>query len=74
VTKFAESDQVRSLVELGHRDFGENRVQHLIQQAAMVEEFLAPRPHAPRGRQGLQRAGPLAHDWASPAQQGPQGC
>ncbi len=41
VTKFAEPDQVRTLVELGHRDFGENRVQHLIQQAAMVEEFLA---------------------------------
>lgn len=41
VTKFAEPDQVRTLVEMGHRDFGENRVQHLIQQAAMVEEFLA---------------------------------
>ncbi|MBL8761376.1 MAG: hypothetical protein JNL50_08755, partial [Phycisphaerae bacterium] len=36
VTKFAEPDQVRTLVEMGHRDFGENRVQHLIQQAAMV--------------------------------------
>ena len=25
VTKYAEMDQVRELVELGHRDFGENR-------------------------------------------------
>jgi pyridoxal phosphate enzyme (YggS family) len=41
VTKFAEVDQIRTLLQLGHRDFGENRVQNLIQQAAMVEEFVA---------------------------------
>src|SRR3954463_9376546 len=41
VTKFAELDQVRTLLALGHRDFGENRVQHLVQQAAIVEESLA---------------------------------
>jgi PLP dependent protein len=40
VTKFAELDQIRTLLQLGHRDFGENRVQNLIQQAAMVDEFL----------------------------------
>src|ERR1043165_5601622 len=39
VTKYAAPDQVRSLLSLGHRDFGENRVQNLVQQAAMVEEF-----------------------------------
>lgn len=41
VTKHAEPEQIRRLVELGHRDFGENRVQQLAQRAAMVEEFLA---------------------------------
>ncbi|HRJ50885.1 MAG TPA: hypothetical protein PKU91_10140, partial [Phycisphaerales bacterium] len=41
VTKFADPDQIRSLIDLGHRDFGENRVQSLIQHAAMAEEYLA---------------------------------
>lgn len=41
VTKHADSDQLRGLIDLGHRDFGENRVQTLIQHAAMVEEYLA---------------------------------
>ncbi len=41
VTKHAAPEQVRTLIEIGHRDFGENRVQHLIQQAAMVDEFLS---------------------------------
>jgi len=41
VTKTATPDQVRQLIELGHRDFGENRVQHLQQRVAVTEEFLA---------------------------------
>lgn len=48
VTKYAAPEQVRTLLEMGHRDFGENRVQHLVQQAAMVDEFLARQQiHAP---------------------------
>ena len=39
VTKYALPEQVREILSLGHRDLGENRVQHLIQQAAMVDEF-----------------------------------
>lgn len=39
VTKYALPDQVREILTLGHRDLGENRVQNLIQQAAMVDEF-----------------------------------
>lgn len=39
VTKYATPEQVRELLALGHRDLGENRVQHLLQQAAMVEEY-----------------------------------
>jgi len=40
VTKYAAPEHVRTLIEMGHRDFGENRVQHLVQQASMVDEFL----------------------------------
>lgn len=43
VTKTAGPDQVRGLVELGHCDLGENRVQHLQQRVAMTEEFLSRR-------------------------------
>ncbi|MEX2218400.1 MAG: YggS family pyridoxal phosphate-dependent enzyme [Phycisphaerales bacterium] len=43
VTKYADPEQVRALAHLGHRDFGESRVQHLIQQAAMMDEFMSRR-------------------------------
>jgi pyridoxal phosphate enzyme (YggS family) len=41
VTKYASPDQVRHLLELGHMDLGESRVQQLQQRAAMIDEFLA---------------------------------
>lgn len=41
VTKSAEPEQIRALLDLGHQDFGENRAQQLVQHAAMVEEYLA---------------------------------
>lgn len=41
VTKYAGPDQIRQLLELGHVDLGENRVQQLGQRVAMTEEFLA---------------------------------
>jgi pyridoxal phosphate enzyme (YggS family) len=47
VTKFAEQDQIRSLIQLGHRDFGENRVQNLVQRAAMIDEYMSRRRVAP---------------------------
>jgi pyridoxal phosphate enzyme (YggS family) len=40
VTKNATLDQIRQIVEAGHIDLGENRVQHLIQRAAQMDEFL----------------------------------
>jgi pyridoxal phosphate enzyme (YggS family) len=40
VTKYAEPEDIRRLMELGHADFGENRVQQLIQRAAMAREWL----------------------------------
>jgi len=41
VTKLAAPDQIRHLLELGHQDLGENRVQQLSQRVAMTEEFVA---------------------------------
>lgn len=40
VTKFAGMEEIRELIEMGHVDFAENRVQNLVQRAAQVEEFL----------------------------------
>lgn len=39
VTKNAHPEQIRTLLERGHRDFGENRVQQLAQRAAVVREW-----------------------------------
>ncbi len=41
VTKTATPEQIRELVTFGHRDFGESRVQQLVQRAAQVDEYLA---------------------------------
>ncbi len=54
VTKYAEMDDVRELIELGHRDFGENRVPQLLQRSAMIDEF-------------IRRRSALGHDNAGPA-------
>lgn len=40
VTKYATMDQIRTLVEMGHADLGESRVQQLTQRVAQLEEFL----------------------------------
>ena len=40
VTKYASITQVRELIEAGHVDFGESRMQHFIQFAAQIEDFL----------------------------------
>lgn len=40
VTKNASIDQIRELLELGHTDFGENRVQALVHRAGQIDEFL----------------------------------
>jgi pyridoxal phosphate enzyme (YggS family) len=59
VTKFAEPEHIRRLIEIGHRDFGENRVQQMIQRAAMVEEHLTRLRVLPQtlGRVGSSHAG-----------------
>ena len=40
VTKFASIDQIRELIELGHADFAESRVQALVQRVGQIDEFL----------------------------------
>ncbi|MEO1584786.1 MAG: YggS family pyridoxal phosphate-dependent enzyme [Planctomycetota bacterium] len=47
VTKYAEVEDIKRLVELGHRDFGENRVQQLTQRAAMIDEWVKRRQTLP---------------------------
>lgn len=39
VTKYAEPEEILRLVEMGQRDFGENRVQQLVQRASMSLEW-----------------------------------
>jgi pyridoxal phosphate enzyme (YggS family) len=48
VSKYAGIDDVRELVNLGHRDFGENLVPSLVQRAAMIEEWQARQKALPR--------------------------
>ncbi len=41
VTKTAEPDQIRELIRMGQVDFAENRVQQLLQRAAIIDEWMA---------------------------------
>lgn len=41
VTKYAEPEDIWDLIKLGHQDFGESRVQQLVQRATMLDERLA---------------------------------
>lgn len=50
VTKNAAMDDLRELMQLGHADFGENRVPNLLQRAAQIEEFLQRRRQLTAGR------------------------
>lgn len=50
VTKTADPEQIKGLLQLGHRDFAENRVQQLIQHASIVEEYLARQKLTPSAR------------------------
>ena len=74
VTKHAEPDQIRELIRLGHTDFGENRVQQLVQRAAIIDEWIQRHrtvpgviPPAPPGRETAM--GPES-EWQGPAMPG----
>lgn len=47
VSKYAHPEQILELIQLGHVDFGESRVQQLVQRAAMVQEWLGRRRTLP---------------------------
>jgi hypothetical protein len=51
VTKNAEPEHIRELIAMGHRDFGENRVQQLVQRASMIAEWLGRQRRFPTSRQ-----------------------
>ncbi|MGA1399883.1 MAG: hypothetical protein ACO38P_05805, partial [Phycisphaerales bacterium] len=55
VTKHASIDLIREAIGLGQVDFGENRVQQLVQRAAQIEE------HFSRRRQLPEAAGDPSH-------------
>ncbi|MBL4590351.1 MAG: alanine racemase, partial [Phycisphaerales bacterium] len=48
VTKFAEPEDIREMIEMGHRDFGENKVQQLAQRASVIEEWYERVRRTPR--------------------------
>ncbi len=50
VTKNSEPEQIKELLTLGHRDFGENRAQVLLQHAAIVEEAIQRQRMLPNAR------------------------
>lgn len=55
VTKNADPEQIRALIDLGHKDLGENRVQQLIHHVAVVDEYhnrLKVLPSSKRGPAG----------------------
>lgn len=57
VSKYAEFEQIRELIELGHRDFGESRVQQMEQRAAIIEEMMGRKRELPSV--GLDDVSPL---------------
>ena len=60
VTKYAAIDDVRELLKLGQMDFGENRVQNLVQRTAQIEEYIHRHHDLARGR---ETAVPKAARW-----------
>lgn len=68
VTKTAEPDEIRELIKLGHADFGENRVQQLVQRAAIIDEWMARHRTMP----GVTWQRPAAEEdpWAPTARSG----
>src|SRR4051812_7862201 len=47
VTKKTSLESIKQLVEYGHRDFGESKVQELQQRAAQLDEWLSRQQHRP---------------------------
>jgi PLP dependent protein len=50
VSKYADIDDIRALAAMGHKDFGENLVQSLMQRSAMIAEWMARHKSLPQTR------------------------
>lgn len=59
VTKFAEPDQIRELIKLGHADFAENKVQQLIQRATIIDEWMGRQKAMQAAARGASTAASL---------------
>lgn len=59
VSKYTGLDDIRELIDLGHRDFGESQVQQLLQRVAMIQEFVS-RKAGPGSRGGGGGGGGVA--------------
>lgn len=55
VAKYAEPEDIRELIELGHRDFGENRVLQLAQRAGVIDEWFERIKSLPRTSSDTQQ-------------------
>jgi len=62
VTKHAEPEDIRRLIERGHIDFGENRAQQLIHRAGMAREWLDRAGMLDRSARASEHAPELSHD------------
>ena len=62
VTKNAEPEDIRRLIELGQVDFAENRAQQLIQRAGMAREWLDRTGVLDRSARADEHAPELTHD------------
>lgn len=63
VTKFAEPDQIRDLIRLGHSDFGENKIQQLVQRAAIIDEWMTRQKTMHGGAQASGQASTTPVRW-----------
>ena len=61
VSKYGTMEQIRELIDLGHRDFGESRVQQLEERAGLVSEWIERRQKA--GVAGDQSLTPDSIRW-----------
>jgi pyridoxal phosphate enzyme (YggS family) len=61
VTKNAPIDVVRGLMALGHRDFGENRAQQLVNRSAQIKEYQDRLDDHPESASGVETVEPRWH-------------
>lgn len=63
VTKYASMEAIQSLIDLGHHDLGESRVQQLAERAPSINEFLASKRSLSRSRANDKTTMPQQIRW-----------